>query len=70
MKHGNMMCAGYDDGELDARQGGPIHLEGKDRKIDLIGIVFILPLFFKIFSPFWRRAPWFHSRLSLPGVVC
>lgn len=36
----NMMCAGYDHGELDACQGdsgGPLHLEGKDRKIDLIG---------------------------------
>ncbi|XP_057374914.1 trypsin-7-like [Daphnia carinata] len=38
----NMMCAGYDHGELDACQGdsgGPLHLEGKDRKIDLIGVV-------------------------------
>jgi hypothetical protein len=37
----NMMCAGYDEGKLDACQGdsgGPLHLEGKDRKIDLIGI--------------------------------
>lgn len=36
----NMMCAGYDEGQLDACQGdsgGPLHLEGKDRKIDLIG---------------------------------
>lgn len=36
----NMMCAGYEKGELDACQGdsgGPLHLEGKDRKIDLIG---------------------------------
>lgn len=36
----NMMCAGYDEGRLDACQGdsgGPLHLEGKDRKIDLIG---------------------------------
>ena len=39
----NMMCAGYDEGQLDACQGdsgGPLHLEGKDRKIDLIGIFF------------------------------
>ena len=39
----NMMCAGYDHGELDACQGdsgGPLHLEGKDRKIDLIGTIF------------------------------
>lgn len=40
----NMMCAGYDHGELDACQGdsgGPLHLEGKDRKIDLIGMTLI-----------------------------
>ncbi|KZS06179.1 Clotting factor B [Daphnia magna] len=38
----NMMCAGYDHGQLDACQGdsgGPLHLEGKDHKIDLIGVV-------------------------------
>ena len=38
----NMMCAGYDEGKLDACQGdsgGPLHLEGKDRKIDLIGML-------------------------------
>jgi len=38
----NMMCAGYDNGKLDACQGdsgGPLHLMGKDQKIDLIGIV-------------------------------
>ena len=66
----NMMCAGYDEGELDACQGdsgGPLHLEGKDRKIDLIGILFIFHSFY-IFL-FWRRASWFHSCLSLPGVV-
>lgn len=44
----NMMCAGYDKGQLDACQGdsgGPLHLEGKDRKIDLIGkLIQVVPI--------------------------
>lgn len=47
----NMMCAGYDHGELDACQGdsgGPLHLEGKDRKIDLIGKLYGLAIFLSL----------------------
>ncbi|KAK2706238.1 hypothetical protein QYM36_016320 [Artemia franciscana] len=38
----NMMCAGYDNGKLDACQGdcgGPLHYHAADRKIDIIGVV-------------------------------
>lgn len=47
----NMMCAGYDHGELDACQGdsgGPLHLEGKDRKIDLIGKLYGFAIFLSL----------------------
>ena len=73
-----MMCAGYDDGELDARQsdsGEPIHLEGKDRKIDLIISYSFSHCFFYIFpvlatsvmvsfSSFASR-----RRMLMPGVL-